>query len=296
MSQLNIDHLECFIKSAQGGSFSEAARQMGRAQSAVSTAVANLEIDLGVTLFDRSRKYLSLTMEGEVLIKEAEAVLSGCHRMTSRAMAFAEDIDTKIRIAVDEALQQGVLMASLKEFQHRFPSTELEMHTSVFSDIYSLLEQGAADMGIMVGTGVPQQMVHYRLLCYIPFMAVASLDHPLSDKDEISLADLEDENQLVVTSRGEHRGTEVTRFSRNVWMLDSYYSALHMIEKKMGWAFIPDPLHRHAVAEKKVASLSLELEGRPHTSPLYLLWGKNQQMGKAGQWLLNRVGRSLKNV
>ena len=66
MVEFSIDQLECFINAAEAGSFSASGRRLGKAQSAISTALANLEIDLGVALFDRSGKYLELTPEGEV--------------------------------------------------------------------------------------------------------------------------------------------------------------------------------------------------------------------------------------
>ena len=50
----SLDQLQAFVSAADHGSFSAAARQLGKAQSAVSTAVINLEIDTGVDLFDRS--------------------------------------------------------------------------------------------------------------------------------------------------------------------------------------------------------------------------------------------------
>ncbi len=55
----SIAQLDAFVTTVTEGSFSAAARKLGKAQSRVSTAVANLEIDLGVTLFDRSGKVLS---------------------------------------------------------------------------------------------------------------------------------------------------------------------------------------------------------------------------------------------
>nr|WP_256717863.1 LysR family transcriptional regulator [Shewanella sp. UCD-KL12] len=70
--------LEAFVLSVKHGSFSAAARKLGRAQSRVSTAIANLEIDLGFELFDRSAKLPVLTKLGEDMYIEAQAVLKQC--------------------------------------------------------------------------------------------------------------------------------------------------------------------------------------------------------------------------
>ena len=71
----SLDQLRQFVTAAECGSFSAAARKLGRAQSAVSTAIALFEIDLGVELFDRSRRNALLTDAGRLLRLEAAEVL-----------------------------------------------------------------------------------------------------------------------------------------------------------------------------------------------------------------------------
>lgn len=295
MVEFSIDQLECFTTAAEAGSFSAAGRRLGKAQSAISTAVANLEIDLGVALFDRSGKYLELTLEGEVLLRDAESILFGCSRMENRALAFSGDVDTRIRIAVDKSLQNAFLLDIFKKFQKKFPATELEILVGVFSDVQRYLAEGSADMGLLIGTCIPDPVMKYKLLDYVPFQATVSIDHPMADKGKVTLSDLEDELQFVVTSRGEERGEEISVFSRRVWTLESYSTALQLVESNMGWAFFPVPLLKKAANEKHVTPLPLELEGRPHTSPLYLLWTREDMLGKAAKWLFNRFSPHVKH-
>ena len=63
----NIENFRAFVLAAELGSFSAAARQMGKAQSAVSSAIANLEVDADVQLFDRSSRNPVLTEAGAAL-------------------------------------------------------------------------------------------------------------------------------------------------------------------------------------------------------------------------------------
>lgn len=73
----NPDSLRAFVLAVELGSFSAAARKMRKAQSAVSTAIANLEIDTGVELFDRSGRSPVLTKEGRSLLPHAYGILRG---------------------------------------------------------------------------------------------------------------------------------------------------------------------------------------------------------------------------
>ena len=68
--------LQAFVQAATQGSFSAAARKLGKSQSTVSAAVASLEIDLDVVLFDRSSRKPTLTPAGHVLLERAEQVLA----------------------------------------------------------------------------------------------------------------------------------------------------------------------------------------------------------------------------
>ncbi len=72
---VSLDQLQAFVAAAEAGSFSGAARTLRKAQSAVSTQVANLETDLGVELFSRAGRNPVLTAAGERLLSEARVVL-----------------------------------------------------------------------------------------------------------------------------------------------------------------------------------------------------------------------------
>ncbi|MCH1998514.1 LysR family transcriptional regulator, partial [Achromobacter xylosoxidans] len=120
-----LEQLRHFVAAADAGSFSAAARQVGRAQSAVSTSLGLLEADLGVELFDRSRRNATLTRAGEVLLQEARELLRQAAGLEQRALSFAAGQDAHLSLALDEALPDRVLGALVKEVSARFPALEL---------------------------------------------------------------------------------------------------------------------------------------------------------------------------
>jgi len=289
LSSFNIHQLQFFIAAAETGSFSAAGRRLGRAQSGVSTAVANLEVDLGTKLFDRSRKYLRLTAEGEALLRDARYVVKSCERMQDRALSFSMDEETHIGIALDEALLPVFSQQVLWRFVEKYPFTEIDIQTGVFNDVESMVAKGEADIGLVIGAGIPKRLETYKLLSYIPFQAVVSQGHDLLSKDDVTLADLEGEKQIVVTSRGEEKDTEVTLFSGKRWLVDSYSACLSLVSQGYGWSFVPTCLLNSKELVAEVAPLSLELEVKEHTSPLYLVWSNTEHLRKAGKWLLNQL-------
>jgi DNA-binding transcriptional LysR family regulator len=84
---LTLDQMRSFVAVAEVGSLRAAAGRLSRVQSAVSHAIANLEVRLGVALFDRSARRPRLTPEGQALLADARAVLLKVDTMRARDWA-----------------------------------------------------------------------------------------------------------------------------------------------------------------------------------------------------------------
>ena len=90
---LSMDQLESFVAAAEQGSFSGAARLLKKAQSAVSTHVANLETDLGIALFDRTGRNPVLTEAGARLLPEAKLILDRREHLIGVASSFEAHVE-----------------------------------------------------------------------------------------------------------------------------------------------------------------------------------------------------------
>src|ERR1700716_1323446 len=97
---VSLDQLRTFIAAADTGSFSAGARQLRRAQSVVSPTLANLESQLRVKLFDRSRRSPVLTKQGVALLAEARAVVGGMDLFKARAKGLSDGLEPELSIVV----------------------------------------------------------------------------------------------------------------------------------------------------------------------------------------------------
>ena len=97
---LSTDQITAFIAAAEHGSFSAAARSLNKAQSAVSHAIQNLEIDLGVELFDRSARSPSLTPAGKALLRKAHALQQTRQEFIAQAASLNGANETEICLAI----------------------------------------------------------------------------------------------------------------------------------------------------------------------------------------------------
>src|SRR5207302_253215 len=125
---VSLDQLRTFIAAADAGSFSAGARQLRRAQSVVSQTLANLEAQVGVKLFDRSRRAPVLTKEGVALVAEARAVVSGMDGFKARAKGLSDGLEPELSVVVDVIFPLERLTAAVAAFQGEFPSVPLRLY------------------------------------------------------------------------------------------------------------------------------------------------------------------------
>ncbi len=122
IGSLTLDQLRVLVTVAEVGSFSAAGRRLGRAQSAISQAVATLEGVHGVVLFDRSGFRPVLTQAGRVLAAQARTVLAGAARFEAMAATTREGVEPELAIAIDPLAPTDAFIDSLHALRAAFPS------------------------------------------------------------------------------------------------------------------------------------------------------------------------------
>ena len=143
---LTLDQMRVLAAVAEAGSFSAAARKLGRVQSGVSQAVQTMEAALGLTLFDRSRKTPVLTEVGAAMLEDARATLARAQSMQARARAIRDDLEPELTLAVDATFPIQLLMMSLQALRGEFPTLPATLFTEALGGAQETLMSGAARM------------------------------------------------------------------------------------------------------------------------------------------------------
>ena len=126
---LTLDQMRVLVAVAETGSFSAAARRLGRVQSAISQAVGAMETTLGVALFDRSTKTPTLTEAGAAIVQDARAIVDSARALRARAESIAEDVEAELTLAVDATFPMPLLMESLGALRGAFPMLPATLFT-----------------------------------------------------------------------------------------------------------------------------------------------------------------------
>ena len=276
--------LLAFVQAATQGSFSAAARKLGKSQSTISAAVASLEIDLNVTLFDRSSRKPGLTSAGHVLLQRAEEILAATSRLEMSAAQLAQGVEAKLTIAMSDTYQSDRFEAALSEFEQRYPDLELECLIAECDDLIALVQSGRAHIAFAeMQEHYPPDLDRATVDEHTEIALFVSPAHPLATLAKIDRQVLQQHRELrLATIINPYE----SRAQGRVWSAPSYLMLLEMAQGGFGWA----PLPRWLVARFGPGTLQeLKVRGWPKPVAVDALWSRLNPPGPAGSWMLAKM-------
>ena len=199
--------LETFITVADLGSFNKAAEALYITPPAVTKQINLLEKDLGLTLFVRTHRGLSLTEAGKSLYKDAKYVIQYCKDSVERAKQAMAEKDNIIRIGTSPITPANPIMQLWAKVQKQYPDIKLQMipYMNSQESAREILKNLGTNIDV-VGGIFDETMLRLRQcsgmeLSRQRICAAVSLNHPLAEKELLTYDDLEGENFLMM-----HRG------------------------------------------------------------------------------------------
>ncbi len=194
-----LNQLRYFSVVAQEGGMTAAAGRLSITQSALSSAIAQLEASMGVPLFRRlPRKGLSLTDPGRRLLREALPLLEELDRLPGLVRGEAEELAGRLVIGGYEPIAAVDLPDILRTFEARHPRVEVSVVEGDQERIRQALLSGACEMGLLYGMGVLTGLETEGRET-LPAHVLVAADHPLARRGRpVHLADLNDEPLVLL--------------------------------------------------------------------------------------------------
>ena len=296
LDRLTLDQLRVLVTVAETGSFSAAARKLGRVQSAVSQSIQTLEELLEIALFDRSRRTPVLTEAGRVIIEDARHLLRGTENLRARARSIAGEIEPDIAIAVEHTFPRDVLVASLGAFAERFPDLPVTLFTETYGGGERRLRDGSARLAIYPAEfGAPTDLAS-ELLYVVRLVPVVAADHPLAAlKPPLSLSQLQPYLQLI---RADNQRPSTGYFggllSSRLWRFSDMRTRLEFLLDGLGWSLMPLHLVQPHLDSGALKMLGLRVVGPlSMQSPLHVAHLPSRPPGQAGRWLIEDMRKRL---
>ena len=198
-----LDEWEILHTVVQLGGFAPAAEQLNRSQSTISYAIARLQEQLGIRLFELRGRKAHLTELGRVLLADAEAHLAGFHQLEQRARSLAGGGESEIRLSVDSIFPNDRLFAALAEFTRQFPHVRPKLRQGTFLSADSEFPTHNSQLCV---TGLMSREFFVKPILDITVLAVARRDHPLhSLRKKLSRAEML--QHMLVTIEGAAAGS-----------------------------------------------------------------------------------------
>jgi len=160
---MNIQQLEYVIALAETRHFETAAARCFVTQSTLSTMIAKLEGELGITIFDRKRKPLELTIEGEVLLEHMRLIRKDIEQLQEMAKELKGELKGELKMAVIPTIAPFLLPLFLQAFAQKFPELKIRVRELTTAEIMRQLKSRDLDIGIVSTPLQDAALVEYTL-------------------------------------------------------------------------------------------------------------------------------------
>ncbi|MDF0535992.1 DNA-binding transcriptional activator PunR [Shewanella sp. A32] len=291
---LSEQSLELIDLVAQLGSFTAAATHLNKVPSAVSYAIKQIEDEIGVVLFERHHRSVSLTPAGVHFVEESRELLKSIFRLKRRTLQVANGWQPSLAIALDCVVRADRVAYLIRDFYQRFDDVELKIRKENFNGVWEALVNGRCDVAIGATSTIPvggpflsksMGKVVWSLVMS-PAHPLAHISEPISDQVLLPYPAvcLSDTSWQFVP-----RSFAAAPNQRQIQVPD-WVQAINVLRSGLGIGWVP----RH-LAKSFIESGSLiekEMVSPLPASDCALLWNSRQQ-SPAQQWVLEYLGDGL---
>ncbi|CAH1591210.1 MULTISPECIES: LysR family transcriptional regulator [Vibrio] len=285
--KLHFENIVSFVAVVEEGSFSSAARKLGKSQSTVSTAVQNLESDLGFNLFNRQYSKVWLNEKGKRLFHLSAPVVSKYRELmtTAQQMNISEQI--VYRVGIDPLVFNQEVKKTLLDFSEAFPNVDLLVVTKPSFVLGNYINEGKIDLAL----GNPYHKTGndfnidelFHVNCW--WVAHEDLTHIGGSP-----------SQRVLLMDGCEELLNLSNIAAyNLWRLDDLGTILDLCKAQKGIAFLPEFLIEGNIKENKLKLINDHPDFFGKRVIASLFWPLHSDFSLFNQWIKGELQSSLRN-
>jgi DNA-binding transcriptional LysR family regulator len=198
---VELRHLRYFVAVAEELHFGHAAHRLGIVQPALSKQIVALERELGVKLFIRSKRNVSITEAGQALYFEARDILQRVDHATDSAKLTDSGALGSLAIGFIGPAMWNILPSLVRAHRSRVPGMHFRLHEMTSGPMIQQVRDGILDAGFIRPFG-HDEALEIKTVWSEPFAIAMVDDHPLAQQDVVDLADAADETFVLVSREG----------------------------------------------------------------------------------------------
>ena len=241
---MTLTQLKYTLAVAEEGNFTLAAEKCFVTQPTLSMQVQKLEEELGIQLFNRKSKPITLTAVGEKIIAQGKVILEEAKRMSDVVATEKGIVEGSFRLGIIPTVMPTLLPLFLNTFIKKYPKVNLKIEELNTASIIEELTLGKLDAGI-AATPLDHPQLIEKPLYYEPFVGYIPKQHTLSALDKLEVEDLEKMDVLVLEDGHcfrEHvlKLCQATRGSKSFDLKSgSFETLIQLANEGMGMTLLP---------------------------------------------------------
>ncbi|MFP6842043.1 MAG: LysR family transcriptional regulator [Acinetobacter sp.] len=293
---INQEQLIIFKTVIETGSFSAAARTLGKVPSAVSMSIANLEIDLNLSLFSRAGREPIPTPQAITLYEKTEQLLIEMNQWKQHAFALSEGLESALNIVVVSEILHIQWIDYISLLEKEFPDLQINIFSAPQEDALNMLLNQTAQLAMMFEREQLESREQFVELKREVLVPVAALHTELATFKQVRYEQILQNRQIVVASRDRSIKPELL-FSKKYWRTDNNLSACAMIIEGLGWGILPlDMLNQNPHIHQQLKILDF-LDFSPKFEYFIdLVWSRESELGAAARFLIDHIRNSRKKL
>ncbi len=284
------DSIELFLAVIERGSFSAAARALGKVPSAVSMGIGNLEAELGYPLFDRHHREPQPTAMALSLVPHARLIAEQLKQLQVHAVQLSLGLESRLSIGVAADIDRRRLMAAIKVLAGRHPLLDVEVLTAPQDDVLAMLHSGRVSVCLAFAGLSMNVLERFQFVGSERMIATLAADSPLWQGQDLFLEDLVHVRQIVVASRDLPVSDTRPLVAESHWRTDSLATALEMVEAGLGWGNFPLSVVQPWLDAGRLKRLNFRNIENGLVLPVHAVWLKRQPLQKGALALVELLG------
>ena len=289
---ISLKQVRYFIAAAELGQISHAAVELNVSQSAVTSAIQQLETILGVKLFERTPSGVALTVEGNRFLPRARNILAAVNEAVSIRASSNQVISGKVRVGITYTVAGYFLPQHYARFTRAYPNITIDLYEASRSVIEQAMLDSALDIGVILISNIEnsdrlqtQELIRSRRRLWVPS------DHRLLKMERVTLADVAEEPMIMLTvdeanQTASRYWARVASRPNVIFRTSSLEAVRSMVASGMGVTILSDMVYRPWSLEGQRIETRLLEEPIP-TMDVGLVWLKDASLSAPTQAFLN---------
>ncbi len=247
------------------GSFVKAAEKLSITQPAVSHHIKLLEEELHTRIFERQNGKITVTREGEEVIKYAKKLLGIYNTLRQNLQDVGSGV-SHLTVGVTHTAESNPIAEALATYGARQQNVNIKLVTNTINNLYGMLKSYEIDLAVVEGR-IPDPQISYMLLDTDYLVLAVSVNHPFAKRNVVSLNELKKERMLLRLPESGTRNLFVAHLESNnmsindfnvILEVDNIATIKDLIRRDFGVSILPHSACLDELKKKKIVALPVE--------------------------------------